>query len=144
MPRVSRTQAEAKARESLKPEQRLSPEKAELFRMNGGLECFSPRQKHSSVSRHSAPARIPAPDVTALRALAWVVSDQDRATRFLALTGCDADTLRRRAGEPDVLGAVLDFLLEDEAALLAFADDCDLPAQAVALSRAALPGAILG
>lgn len=81
-------------------------------------------------------------EVTALRALAWVAGEEDRAARFLALTGCDADTLRRRAGEPEVLGAVLDFLLEDEGSLLAFADAADLPAQSVALSRLALPGAM--
>lgn len=88
--------------------------------------------------------RLPSlsPEIMALRALAWVVSDEDRALRFLALTGCDADTLRRRAGEPEILGAVLDFLLDDEAALLAFADEVELPAQAVALSRTALPGAM--
>lgn len=80
-------------------------------------------------------------EVTALRALAWLVADQDRALRFLALTGCDCDTLRQRAGEADVLGAVLDYLLDDESALRAFADDVDLPAQSVALARHALPGA---
>jgi hypothetical protein len=80
-------------------------------------------------------------EVTALRALAWLVTDQDRALRFLTLTGCDFDTLRRRAGEAEVLGAVLDFLLDDEASLLAFADEVDLPAQSVALARHALPGA---
>jgi hypothetical protein len=79
-------------------------------------------------------------EVTALRALAWVVTDQDRAMRFLALTGCDAETLRLRAGEADVLGAVLDFLMDDEASLLAFADEADVPAQSVALARVALPG----
>lgn len=86
--------------------------------------------------------RIPSvsAEVTALRALAWVVGDQDRAQRFLALTGCDADTLRLRAGEAEVLGAVLDFLLDDERSLLAFADAADLPAQSVALARVALPG----
>ncbi len=81
-------------------------------------------------------------EVTALQALAWVVTDQDRAMRFLALTGCDSETLRQRAGEADVLGAVLDFLLDDEASLLAFADEVDLPAQSVALARFALPGAL--
>ncbi|EME71984.1 hypothetical protein H261_00355 [Paramagnetospirillum caucaseum] len=81
-------------------------------------------------------------EVTALRALAWVVTDQERGMRFLALTGCDAATLRRRAGETDVLGAVLDFLLDDETALRAFADEVDLPAQSVALARFALPGAL--
>jgi len=81
-------------------------------------------------------------EVTALQALAWVVTDQDRAMRFLAQTGCDAETLRLRAGEAEVLGAVLDFLLDDETALRAFADEVDLPAQSVALARYALPGAI--
>lgn len=81
-------------------------------------------------------------EVTALRALAWVVTDQDRALRFLAQTGCDAKTLRRRAGEAEILGAVLDFLMEDESSLLAFADQADLPAQSVALARLALPGAM--
>lgn len=81
-------------------------------------------------------------EVTALQALAWVVTDQDRAIRFLTQTGCDAETLRLRAGEAEVLGAVLDFLLDDEASLLAFADEVDLPAQSVALARFALPGAI--
>jgi hypothetical protein len=81
-------------------------------------------------------------EITALRALAWVVGDQDRAGRFLASTGCDADTLRRRAGEAEMLGAVLDFLLDDEGSLLAFADAADLPAQSVALARVALPGAM--
>ncbi|KIL99876.1 hypothetical protein CCC_02665 [Paramagnetospirillum magnetotacticum MS-1] len=88
-------------------------------------------------------ARIPpvSAEITALRALAWVVTDQDRAMRFLAATGCDSQTLRQRAGEAEVLGAVLDFLLDDEASLLAFADEQDLPAQSVALARFALPGA---
>lgn len=89
-----------------------------------------------------APASPASAEITALRALAWVVGDQDRAQRFLALTGCDADTLRLRAGEADVLGAVLDFLLDDEGSLLAFADAADLPAQSVALARIALPGAM--
>lgn len=91
--------------------------------------------------RDAKPAPASA-EITALRALAWVVTDQDRAMRFLAQTGCDAETLRRRAGEAEVLGAVLDFLMDDEASLLAFADQADLPAQAVALARFALPGAM--
>ena len=92
------------------------------------------------MARHSPKAE--AAEVTALRALAWVVSDEDRASRFLALTGCDGVTLRQRAGDADMLGAVLDFLLEDESSLLAFADSVDLPAQAVAMARISLPGAM--
>lgn len=82
----------------------------------------------------------PSAEVTALRALAWLVGDEDRTMRFLAITGCDAEALRRRAGEPEVLGAVLDFLLEDEAALLDFAAFADMPPNTVAAARRFLPG----
>jgi len=45
-----------------------------------------------------------------LRALAVIIADEALRERFLGLTGFDAQTLRARAGEPDVLGAVVDFL----------------------------------
>lgn len=78
--------------------------------------------------------------MTALRALAWLVGEEERAQRFLASTGCDFETLRRRAGEPEVLGAVLDFLLGDEAALLDFAATAELAPNMVAAARRFLPG----
>ena len=52
------------------------------------------------------------PDATALglQALAWTLSDPDRAQRLLDVTGLDPADLRSRAGEPAVLSAVLGFL----------------------------------
>jgi hypothetical protein len=64
---------------------------------------------------------VPAPDVLALMALAHVAGDESLGPRFLALTGMDAGDLRARAGEPDVLAAVLQFLAAHDADLMAAA-----------------------
>lgn len=57
-----------------------------------------------------------------MNALGWVLSDGDRAARFLALTGLTPDDLRASLGEPSTLGAVLEFLCAHEPDLLAAAD----------------------
>jgi hypothetical protein len=58
----------------------------------------------------------------ALAALGWVLADQPRADRLLALTGLDAAALRTGLGNPAVLGAVLEFLAGHEADLVAAAE----------------------
>jgi hypothetical protein len=77
------------------------------------------------------------PDATelALRALAWTVSDGDRAGRLLGLTGLTPDDLRARAGTRPVLGAVLGFLEAHQPDLLACAEDLDVPPEALAAAR---------
>nr|WP_285016840.1 DUF3572 domain-containing protein [Novosphingobium sp. fls2-241-R2A-195] len=62
------------------------------------------------------------PQALALNALGWVLSDQDRAERFLSLTGLTPEELRASLGEPSTLGAVLDFLCAHEPDLLGAAD----------------------
>ena len=57
----------------------------------------------------------------ALRALAWTLGDPGRADRLLALTGLDADALRDRLGDRDVLSASLCFLENHEPDLIACA-----------------------
>lgn len=61
------------------------------------------------------------PEIMGLQALGWVLSDDSRAHRLLALTGLDADQLRARADDRAVLGSVLDFLLGHEPDLVACA-----------------------
>jgi len=56
-----------------------------------------------------------------LKALAFILRDEARRERFMALTGIDAAALRAGAGEPELGIAVLDHLLGDETALLLFA-----------------------
>ncbi len=48
-----------------------------------------------------------------------MLDDDARAERLLALTGLTPDALRSRLGEPEVLGAVIDFLCAHEPDLLA-------------------------
>jgi hypothetical protein len=72
-------------------------------------------------------------ETLALQALAVVIGDDVLRGRFLDLTGFDAETLRARAGEADVLAAVLDFLAGHEPDLLRVADMLGVP-----------PGRLLG
>ena len=58
----------------------------------------------------------------ALAALGWALEDDDRAQRFLSLTGLDPDTLRAGLGDPAVLGAVMEFLANHEPDLLRCAE----------------------
>ncbi len=58
----------------------------------------------------------------ALGALAWVVSDERRAERFLSLTGIDPADLRARAGDPALLAQLLGHLEAHEPDLIACAD----------------------
>ncbi|WP_338014748.1 DUF3572 domain-containing protein [Altericroceibacterium spongiae] len=62
------------------------------------------------------------PSVLALQALAWILSDEDRAQRFLALTGLTPESLRDGVTDRVVQGAVLDFLCAHEPDLVAAAE----------------------
>ncbi len=76
----------------------------------------------------------------ALGALAWIAAQPEIAGQFLGAAGASADDLRERAGDPEFLGFVLDFLLSDEAMLLAFCTDEGLKPDRPMRARAALPG----
>ena len=76
----------------------------------------------------------------ALQALAWIVSDDDRVSALMAESGIDPSSLRSTASDPVVLGAVLDHLLRDDQAVMAFCQDHDLPYTAPLSARALLPG----
>ncbi len=77
----------------------------------------------------------------ALHALAWILADDGRAERLLALTGLDADTLRARATDPSVLAATLSFLESHEPDLVACADAIGHPPQALVAARQRLEDA---
>jgi hypothetical protein len=62
-------------------------------------------------------------EILGLQALGWLAGDGDRLDRFLAISGADAGILRQAVGEPHMLGAVLGFLLSDEALLLSFCEE---------------------
>ena len=62
------------------------------------------------------------PEALALRALVWVLAEEGRAQRLLALTGLSPDALRAGVGDTSLLGAVLEFLCGHESDLVAAAD----------------------
>ena len=70
----------------------------------------------------------PDPVALALASLGWTLADPTRAQRLLDVTGLDVDTLRERATEPALLGAVLGFLESHEPDLIACAEALDMPA----------------
>ncbi|MBL8833573.1 MAG: DUF3572 domain-containing protein [Rhodospirillales bacterium] len=92
------------------------------------------------------PIRDPRPqqqsaETVAIQALGWIAADEDRLGRFMGLAGLSVDELRARAAEPEFLGGVLDFVLENEALLVEFAAVADLKPDAVLRLRRQLPGA---
>lgn len=72
--------------------------------------------------------------------LGWLARDDERLMAFLGMTGADVGDLRVRAADPDFLGFLVDYLLSDEAALIAFCDDTSRPYDAPARARLLLPG----
>ena len=78
------------------------------------------------------------PQALALSALGWVLTDEDRASRLLALTGLTPEALRAGLGDPAVLGAVLEFLCGHEADLVAAAHELGVEPQVLAAARQAL------
>ena len=86
------------------------------------------------------PDPTPDPETLALMALAYIAGDSDLLERFLALSGLDLEGLKARAQDPNLLGAILDFLLAHEPDLMAFAADSQVQPASIAAARRKLPG----
>ena len=78
-------------------------------------------------------------EAVALKAIAFIAADEELLPRFVALTGCGADEIRARIGDPAFLGGVLDFILGDEPTLLAFAEAAELAPETPMAARSKLP-----
>lgn len=79
-------------------------------------------------------------ETVALRALGFLAGDEDRLSRFLAMTGIGPEDLKARIGDPAFLGAVLDHLLAYEPDLMTFAEEAEIDPALVGRARAVLPG----
>jgi len=62
-------------------------------------------------------------ETIALEGLAFLATRQDDLERFLALAGIGAEELRLRAGDADMLRAVLEFMLTDDVLVLALCEE---------------------
>jgi hypothetical protein len=81
-----------------------------------------------------------AAQILALQALGWIAADDEVFPLFLTATGASLGDLRVRAEDVDFQGAVLDFLLQDDARVVAFCDEHSHPYTAPLSARMALPG----
>ncbi|RST86263.1 DUF3572 family protein [Aquibium carbonis] len=87
----------------------------------------------STVSRGDAEA-------LAIDALGFIASDPVLMPRFLAISGIEADQIRRAAVEPGFLAGVLGFLLSHEPSLMAFCEATGTDPAAVGRAARSLPG----
>ncbi|MCB2115099.1 MAG: DUF3572 domain-containing protein [Rhodobacteraceae bacterium] len=79
-------------------------------------------------------------ELLSLKALGWIAADPERLGAFLGATGISAAELRTRAGAPEFLLSVLDFLLMDDASVIAFCEAEGYAYTAPLAARSALPG----
>ena len=63
----------------------------------------------------------------AIRVLGWIASQDELLPAFLAATGASPADLRQAAAQPAFLRSVLEFLLQDDARVIAFCDAAGLP-----------------
>ena len=72
-----------------------------------------------------------AAEAIGLQALAWLVANEDLLPVFMDASG---------ATDPGFLGAVLDFVMMDDAWVIAFCDTLRMPYERVMQARQSLPG----
>lgn len=84
---------------------------------------------HNSSTERSDPSQL------ALAALGWVLADDDRAQRFLDLTGLTPDGLRAALAETGTHRAILEFLCAHEPDLLGAARAMDIDPARLAAAK---------
>ena len=78
----------------------------------------------------------------ALKALGYLAGDDDLLDPFLGATGLAVADLRTGATDSAFLAGILDYFLQNEALLLAFAGASDLAPETIVRARQGLPGAL--
>lgn len=79
-------------------------------------------------------------ETVGLRALAWLVGNEELLPVFLGSTGSSLEQVKCGAQDIVFIASVLDFILLDDAWILALSEDLDLSPQAVSQARSVLPG----
>lgn len=79
-------------------------------------------------------------ETLALKTLAFLAQSPDDIDRFLALSGISPPDLRERAGDPEILAAVMDFVLADDTRIADLCDALATDPRILHLARRALPG----
>lgn len=79
-------------------------------------------------------------EIVALNCLAWLIAHDELRDVFMGATGASETDLRTGAQDPAFLGAVLDFVMMNDAWVLEFCGQAGLPGEALMQARMALPG----
>lgn len=112
----------------------LKPEQNVKKLTNYGGECGEKSVDNITFGQDAA-------QTLALNALAWVLGSDDLLHSFLTTTGAYPKDLPQLAQTPLFLGAVLDFLMEDDQRVINFCATGPYPLTSVQAARMALPGA---
>lgn len=78
----------------------------------------------------------------ALKALGYLAADDDLLEPFLSSTGLAVGDLKAGATDSAFLAGILDYFLQNEALLLAFAGASELAPETIVQARQRLPGAL--
>ena len=81
-----------------------------------------------------------AAETIGLKCLAWLIAEEDLLPVFMGASGVSSDDLREGAGNPEFIGAVLDFVLMDDAWVESFCTANGLANDIPMRARAVLPG----
>jgi len=79
-------------------------------------------------------------EILALKALAFLAHSDEDLDRFVALSGVAPADLRARAEQPEMLAAVLDFVLADDTRVTGFCEEVAIDPRELHAARRALPG----
>ena len=76
----------------------------------------------------------------ALKILGWIASDDELLPVFLGASGVQVDDLKTRAGDPEFLASLVDFVMMDDAWIVRASEVCGWPPEEITIIRAGLPG----
>jgi hypothetical protein len=76
-----------------------------------------------------------AAETLGFKALTWLLGRPDALARFFSTSGLSAADLRARASEPDLLAAIVDYLLSHEVLAMEFCEEADLPSRDLHLAQ---------
>ena len=80
-------------------------------------------------------------EILAIKALTFLAHSGEDLDRFMTLSGIAPTDLRSRAGDPEILAAVLDFMLSDDSRITTFCEEVAIDPRELHAARRALPGA---
>jgi Protein of unknown function (DUF3572) len=86
------------------------------------------------------PMRQETAETEALRVLTWLAGQDELFGMFLGATGASPADVAAAAGDAAFLGAVLDFLVQQDDWVLAYAQDTGTKPEVPLMARAYLPG----